>query len=83
MLRGVLAVHLSTALFSIQVKDGRTSLTAATRSQIATDALRLRNGDVTGIEWVFSGSEVTGQIAPTGPLAKALSKENFPWNLAR
>jgi hypothetical protein len=65
----------------IEVKVGRTSLTAAARSQIAKDVLLLRSGDVTGIEWVFSRSAVTGLRGPTGPLAKALSKENIPWSL--
>lgn len=66
----------------IESKVGRTSLTATTRSQIAKDGLLLRNGDVTGIEWVFSRSGVTGQIGPTGPLADALSRAGIPWRLA-
>ena len=66
----------------IESKVGRTSLTATTRSQIAKDGLLLRNGDVTGIEWVFSRSGVTGQIGPTGPLADALSKAGIPWRPA-
>ena len=66
----------------IESKVGRTSLTATTRSQIAKDGLLLRSGDVTGIEWVFSRSGVTGQIGPTGPLADALSKAGIPWRLA-
>lgn len=66
----------------IESKVGRTSLTAATRSQIAKDSLLLRNGDVTGMEWVFSRSGVTGQIGPTGPLGGALGKAGIPWSLA-
>jgi len=66
----------------IESKVGRTSLTATTRSQIAKDSLLVRNGDVTGIEWVFSRSAVTGRIGPTAPLADALSKASIPWSLA-
>lgn len=66
----------------IESKVGRTSLTAATRSQVAKDSLLLRNGDVTGMEWVFSRGGVTGQIGPTGPLADALGKAGIPWSLA-
>jgi len=66
----------------IESKVGRTSLTAATRSQIAKDSLLLRNGDVTGVEWVFSRSGVTGQVGPTGPLSDALGKAGIPWSLA-
>jgi len=73
---------LTQGLVGIESKVGRTSLTATTRSQIAKDSLLLRNGDVNGIEWVFSRSGVTGQIGPTGPLADALSKAGIPWSLA-
>lgn len=66
----------------IESKVGRTSLTATTRSQIAKDSLLMSNGDVTGIEWVFSRSGVTGQIGPTGPLTDALSRAGIPWRLA-
>lgn len=66
----------------IESKVGRTSLTAATRSQIAKDGLLLRNRDVASIEWVFSRSGVTGKIGPTGPLAGALSEAGIPWRLA-
>ena len=66
----------------IESKVGRTSLTAATRSQVAKDSLLLGNGDVTGMEWVFSRSGVTGQMGPTGPLADALGKAGIPWSLA-
>lgn len=65
----------------IESKVGRTSFTAATRSQVAKDSLLLGNGDVTGMEWVFSRSGVTGQIGPTGPLADALGKAGIPWSL--
>jgi len=73
---------LTQSRVGIESKVGRTSLTAATRSQIAKDSLLLGNGDVTGIEWVFSRSGVTGQIGPTGPLASALDKAGIPWSLA-
>lgn len=66
----------------IESKVGRTSLTTATRSQIAKDSLLLGKRDVTGIEWVFSRSGVTGQMGPTGPLADALGKAGIPWSLA-
>jgi hypothetical protein len=73
---------LTRGLVGIESKVGRTSLTGATRSQIAKDSLLLQNGDVNGIQWVFSRSGVTGQIGPTGPLADALSKAGIPWSLA-
>ncbi len=73
---------LTQGLVGIESKVGRTSLTATTRSQIAKDSLLLRNGDVNGIEWVFSRSGVTGQIGPTGPLASALDKAGISWSLA-
>jgi hypothetical protein len=73
---------LTQSRLGIESKVGRTSLKATTRSQIAKDSLLLRNGQVTGMEWVFSRSGVTGQIGPTGPLADALSKAGIPWSLA-
>lgn len=73
---------LTQGLVGIESKVGRTSLTATTRSQIAKDSLLLRNGDVNGVEWVFSRSGVTGQIGPTGPLADALGKAGIRWSLA-
>lgn len=69
---------LTQSRLAIESKVGRTSLTAATRSQIAEDSLLLSNRQVTGVEWVFSRSGVTGQIGPTGPLADALSKAGIP-----
>lgn len=56
---------------------------ASERGALTEDLIdMLRSGDVTGIEWVFSRSGVTGQIGPTGPLADALSKAGIPWRLA-
>lgn len=67
----------------IESKVGRTSLTSVTRSQIAKDSWLMQNNpDITGIQWVFTRSGVTGQIGPTGPLADALSKAGTPWSLA-
>lgn len=69
-------------LLGIESKVGRTSLTAATRTQIAKDSLLLENGTVSEIEWVFSRSGAIGQIGPTSPLADALGKAGVPWSLA-
>ena len=65
----------------LESKVGRTSLSAATRSQIAKDALLLRSGGVTGIEWVFVRSEVAGKIGSMDPLANALDTAGIPWRL--
>lgn len=66
----------------IEVKVGRTSLTSAVQAQIAKDSwLLLNEPDVSGIQWVFSRSAVTGQIGPTGPLAGALDKAGIPRSL--
>lgn len=74
---------LTQSRLAIESKVGRTSFTAATRSQIAKDSLLLSNRQVTGVEWVFSRSGVTGQVGPTGPLADALSKAGISWSLAQ
>ena len=64
---------------AIESKVGRTSLTSAVRSQIVKDQLLLQDGAVTGVQWVFTRSDVTGRVGPTAPLAAALNKAGVPW----
>jgi len=67
---------------AIESKVGRASLTSDIRAEIAKDQWLLQNNpDITGIQWVFTRSAVTGQIGPTGPLAAALDKAGIPWGL--
>ena len=46
---------------------------------IAKDNLLLESGQVSGLQWEFSASEVTGRVGPGGPLAAALEKAGIPW----
>jgi filamentous hemagglutinin len=64
---------------AIESKVGYTSLTRTVQSQVAKDQLLMQNGDVSGVQWEFSRSAVTGQVGPSGPLAAALAKAGIPW----
>lgn len=66
---------------AIESKVGYTSLSSSIQAQIAKDQLLIENGDVTGVQWVFGRSAVTGQIGPSGPLGAALDKAGIPWSL--
>lgn len=65
---------------AVESKVGRTSLTASVKAQIAKDVWLLANSPrVKSAQWVFTRSDVTGQIGPTAPLAGALDKAAIPW----
>ena len=64
---------------AIESKVGYTSLTQSVQMQIAKDQLLLESGQVSGLQWVFTASEVTGRVGPSGPLAAALEKAGIPW----
>lgn len=64
---------------AIESKVGRTSLTGTVSQQIAKDQMLMRSGDVSGVQWVFTRSAVTGQVGPTGPLMAALNNAGIPW----
>jgi hypothetical protein len=66
----------------IESKVGYTSLTRSVQSQIAKDQALLDNGDLSGVQWIFSRSGVTGRVGPSGPLADALGKAGIPWWIA-
>jgi hypothetical protein len=61
---------------AIESKVGRTSLTAATRQQIARHAELLNDpfSPVSSVEWHFLRSPTTGRYGPTAPLLEALEK---------
>jgi hypothetical protein len=63
----------------IESKVGYTSLTRSIQSQIAKDQLLMDNGDLSGVQWIFGRSGVTGQVGPSGPLGAALDKAGIPW----
>jgi filamentous hemagglutinin len=54
-------------------KVGYTTLTSATRAQIAKDAALISAGTrVTSVTWHFFASPITGLGGPSGPLTNAL-----------
>jgi hypothetical protein len=65
---------------AIESKVGYTSLTQSARSQIAKDQLLMQNPQISGVEWEFGRSAVTGQAGPSGPLAAALNRAGIPWS---
>ena len=67
---------------AIESKVGRTSATERVLSEIAKDKWLLKNDPkITGIEWQFSRSEVTGEIGPTAAVAAALEEAGIEWTL--
>ena len=64
---------------AIESKVGYTSLTWTVQSQVAKDQLLMQNEDVSGVQWEFSPSAVTGRVGPSGPSAAALAKAGIPW----
>jgi RHS repeat-associated protein len=66
---------------AIESKVGYTSLTSSIEMQIAKDQLLLQSGRISGLRWVFTASNVTGRVGPSGPLAAALEKARIPWSL--
>ncbi|HEU5004348.1 MAG TPA: RHS repeat-associated core domain-containing protein, partial [Actinomycetota bacterium] len=66
---------------AIESKVGYTSLTKSIQLQIAKDQLLMQNPAISGVEWVFSASAVTGQVGPSGPLAEALDKAGIAWSI--
>lgn len=66
----------------IESKVGYTSLTRSIQAQIAKDQALLDSGDLSGVQWIFSRSGVTGRAGPSGPLGAALDKAGIPWWIA-
>lgn len=66
---------------AIESKVGYTSLTQSIQTQIAKDQLLMQNPAISGVQWEFSPSAVTGQVGPSGPLAAALDKAGIPWSI--
>jgi hypothetical protein len=66
---------------AIESKVGYTSLSQSVQLQIAKDELLMQNPAISGVEWEFSPSGVTGQVGPSGPLAAALDQAGIPWSI--
>lgn len=78
--RRVVDVVTDTGL-AIESKVGGTSLTTATRRQIARDVELMTDlsSPVSSVRWEFFTSPVTGRGGPTGPLAQALNDAGIPF----
>jgi len=74
---------LTSNAIGIETKFGRTSPSSATRAQIAKDEWLISNGHLSGSEWKFTASQVTGKVGPTAKLEGALNQANIPWSIVR
>jgi hypothetical protein len=66
---------------AIESKVGYTSLTQTIQTQINKDALLMQNPQISGVQWIFSRSSVTGLAGPSTPLSDALAKAGIPWSI--
>lgn len=66
---------------AIESKVGYSTLDKSIQLQIDKDVLLMQNGDVSGVEWMFSRSASTGLVGPSNPLAQALAKAGISWSI--
>ena len=72
---------LTSELVATESKVGYTRLTPTVQLQIDKDLILLASGRVTGLQWVFTRSEVTGRSGPSPALAAKLERVGIPWFL--